>query len=116
MLIKDIITEQKDKTLPKVSQAGAVHAVRFDDLDTYYRMYRFGMAMADPHSSSHPLGPAQDTFSVWMYTDQEAEIVARGEKTFGTKGTTIVKGPSRETENINITSPVARPKRNKYGV
>lgn len=116
MLINEIITEGKNKGLPKTSQAGAVHAMRFDDLDTYYHMYRFGVAMANHSADNPPVGPARDKFTVWSYTDGDEKIVRAAEKNMGTKGTDISKSPSKETENINIVSPVAKPKRNKYGI
>jgi hypothetical protein len=116
MLINEIITEGKDKGLPKVSQAGAVHAKRYDELDTYYSMYRFGIAMAGHHKDGPAHGPAQDKFTVWAYTDGDEEIIKQAEKNFGSRGTEIAKGPSRETENIHVVSPVAKVKKNKYGV
>ena len=116
MKISDIITEGKDKDLPKTAQAGAVHAMRFDDLDTYYHMYRFGIAMANHNADNPPVGPARDKFTVWSYTDGEEQIVRAAEKNMGTKGTELAKAPSSETENIYTVSPVPKKKRNKYGV
>jgi hypothetical protein len=116
MKINEIVTESTDKQLPKVSQAGAVHAKRYDDLDTYYSMYRFGIALANHDAVNHAQGPARDKFTVWAYTDGDEEIIKKAEKSFGSKGTDIVKGPSEENDTINITSPIAKPKRNKYGV
>jgi hypothetical protein len=117
MLIREIIAEASNKNLPKVSQAAAVHAKRYDALDTYYTMYRFGIAMADHRDDNNPpLGPARDKFTVWAYTHGDEEIIRQAEKNFGTKGTEISKGPSRENGTINKTSPVAKVKKNKYGV
>jgi hypothetical protein len=116
MKINEIIAESTDKKLPKVAQAGAVHAKRYDDLDTYYGMYRFGVALANHNKDNPTQGPARDKFTVWAYTDGDEEIIKKAEKSFGTKGTDIVKGPSEENDTINITSPIAKPKRNKYGV
>jgi hypothetical protein len=116
MKINEIITEATNKGLPKVSQAGAVHAKRFDELDTYYHMYRFGIALANHNADNPPVGPARDKFTVWAYTDGDEQIIKAAEKNMGTKGTEISKSPSTETENIYTTSPVAKVNRNKYGV
>jgi hypothetical protein len=52
-----------------------------------------------------------------MYTDAEIKKVDGAAKNQGIKSTTIVaKGPSSEIDIVNTTSPVAKPKRNKYGV
>jgi hypothetical protein len=52
-----------------------------------------------------------------MYTDADEEIVNRAAKNQGITGKTLVaKGPSSELKSINTVSPVAQPKRNKYGV
>ena len=115
MLIKDIITEQKDRHLTKVSQAGAVHAVRFDDLDTYYRMYRFGMAMAD-HTITHPIGPTNRNAVIVAYSEEEEHIIKQASKQTGHKGVKVADSKSTEPDSTNKQSPVAKPKHNRYGV
>lgn len=118
MKIYEIITEDKEKKLSKTIRASAPHAKQFQGIDQYYGMYRFGIAMAgEPEKSAPKEGPAKDVPTVWMYTDAEEDIVNRAAKNQGIKGTTIVaKGPSSEIKSINKLSPVASPKRNKYGV
>jgi hypothetical protein len=118
MKIYEIITEEKEKKLPKSSREAAPHAKQFQGIDQYYGMYRFGIAMAgSPDKSTPKEGPAKDVPAVWMYTDAEKEIVGRAAKNQGIKGKTIVaQGPSAELKSVNKTSPVAKPKRNKYGV
>jgi len=117
MKIYEIITEDAAKKLSKTSREAAPYAKQMHT-DQYYGMYRFGIAMAgEPEHSAPKEGPAKDMPTVWMYTDAESDIVDRAAKNQGIKGTTIVtKGPSSELKQINTTSPVAKPKRNKYGV
>jgi hypothetical protein len=87
-------------------------------MDTYYDMYRFGVAIAG--GDTHPVtgdGPVSDSPSVWMYTQQDADKVAKAEKRQGVKGTTIIgKGQSKELDSINKKSTTASRKPNKYGV
>jgi hypothetical protein len=118
MKISEIITEAKEKKLPKSSREAAVHAKQFTDIDQYYGMYRFGIAMAaQPDHGSPAAGPAKDGPTVWMYTDAEEEIVNKAAKNQGISGKTIVaRGPSKELDTVNNISPVAKPKKNKYGV
>jgi len=117
MKIYEIITEDADKKLSKTSREAAPYAKQMN-IDQYYGMYRFGIAMAgEPEKSAPKEGPAKDNPTVWMYTAAEEDIVNKAAKNQGIQGKTIVgKGPSSELKTINTTSPVAKPKRNKYGV
>ncbi len=118
MKIIEIIVEDTSKKLPKSTREAIPHAKQFVDIDQYYGMYRFGIAMAgEPEISSPKEGPAKDVPTVWMYTDADEEIVNRAAKNQGIKGKTIVsKGTSAELKSVNKLSPVAQVKRNKYGV
>jgi hypothetical protein len=118
MKVFEIIVEAKEKQLSKSLKNAAPHARQYDDIDQYYGMYRFGIAMAkSPDDPGYSEGPAKDIPAVWMYTSADEEIVNRAEKNQGIKGKTIVqKGPSQENNTVNTVSPVATPKRNKYGV
>jgi hypothetical protein len=104
--------------LSKVEREAGVFAKRYDSLDTYYDMYRLGVTIAG--GDAHPVighGPNSDSPSVWMYTPQEAEKVAKAEKRQGIKGTTIIgKGQSSELDSTNKKSTTAVRKPNKYGV
>jgi hypothetical protein len=104
--------------LSKVEQEAGVFAKRYDTLDTYYDMYRLGVTIAG--GDAHPVtghGPNSDSPSVWMYTPEEAEKIAKAEKRQGIKGTTIIgKGQSSELESTNKKSTTAARKPNKYGV
>lgn len=118
MKIYEIIREATEKKLSKSSREAAPHAKQFQGIDQYYGMYRFGIAMAgEPEKSAPKEGPAKDVPAVWMYTDAEEEIVSKAAKNQGIKGKTIVaRGPSAELKSVNTVSPVAKIKKNKYGV
>jgi hypothetical protein len=116
MKIRDIINETR-KRLPQTVRKAGVHARHYDKMDTFYDLYRFGIAMAANKSpAQHAQGPIGDNPSVWMYTDADAEIVNDAEKAQGVKSRTIVKNPSSEPKTTNVKSPVAKRKKNKYGV
>lgn len=117
MRAKDFIIEtNKQSHVRKGLEHSGMHAKRYDNLDTFYDMYRLGVAMAgDAKSPSQ--GPVGSSPTVWVRNDEEAAILAKAERTTGIVGTVVVpKGPSEELPNTETASPVAKPKRNKYGV
>ena len=117
MKASEFITEtnKKGKVRKALKHAGP-HARRYDGLDTYYDMYRLGIALADHTAPS--VGPTSHSPAVWVQGSEEAEMLDKAERAIGAKGTVVVPtGPSEELPKvINSTSPVAKPKRNKYGV
>ena len=91
------------------------YAKRYDDLDTFYDMYRLGVALANDKAPSR--GVVSNSPTVWVRNDEEAEMLANAERTMGIKGTVVVpQGDSEELPNIETVSPIAKIKRNKYGV
>lgn len=90
-------------------------AKRYDQLDTFYDMYRLGIALANHEAPRH--GAVSHSPTVWVRGPEEEEMLAKAERSLGLAGTVIVpSGPSEEMPSVGIVSPVAKPKRNKYGV
>lgn len=118
MRAKDFITEtNKDIHVRKGLAHSGIYAKRYDNMtDTFYPMYRLGVAMAGDENTASK-GPVRAVPSVWMRNAEEAEIVAKAERTVGAVGTVIVpKGPSEELPGTETVSPVASIKKNKYGI
>ncbi len=116
MKASEFITEtnKKGQVRKALKQAGP-YAKRYDDLDTFYDMYRLGVALADGSADSR--GPASNSPTVWVNGPEEEAMLNKAERAIGTKGTVVVpKGPSEELPIVNSVSPVAKPKKNKYGV
>ena len=110
------LQEGKSGKFKNIMKHSGIEARRYDSADTYYDMYRLGIAMASDGTSASR-GMVGDSPSVWIRNDVEAAIVDKAEKDVGKKGTRIIpKGPSEETNSVNTASPVATPKRNQYGV
>jgi len=89
-----------------------------DKIGHYYDMYRFGVAAAVSPDMEHDfsrttVGPAMMTL---QYSDADAEILNKAEKIMGMNGKSINSTGSTEVDDTHIHSPVAKPKRNKYGV
>jgi hypothetical protein len=80
-----------------------------------YAAYRFGMAMAD-HTINYPEGPVSNSAVIVAYTPEEEAIIKAGTKQTGHKGVLVADKTSREPDSTNKNSPVARNKKNKYGV
>lgn len=80
-----------------------------------YAAYRFGMAMAD-HGGNEAEGPVSNSAVITAYSAGEEEIIKGAIKQTGHKGILVADRTSHEPDNTNSQSPVARPKKNKYGV
>jgi hypothetical protein len=110
-------TKGRSDPLSKSVQQAGPYAKRYDDMaDTFYPMYRFGIAIAGDKDTPSK-GPVRAVPTIWMRNAEEAEIVAKAERTVGIKGTVVVpNGDSEELSDTNSVSAVAKPKRNKYGI
>jgi len=80
-----------------------------------YMQYRFGMAMANPDMPR--AGAMSGDPLITAYTDAELQKVKDAAKSIGAGAIThLSDGVSNEADGGNTTSPVAKPKKNKYGV
>jgi hypothetical protein len=87
-------------------------------LGHYYDMYRFGVAAAVSPDMEHDfprqsVGPAMMTL---QYSKADTEILNRAEKIMGVKGKGINAQGSNEVKDVHTMSPVAKRKKNRYGV
>jgi len=106
---------KKGQIRKNLKQSGPF-AKRYDELDTFYDMYRLGIALANDKAPSR--GVTSNSPAVWVRNDEEAEMLSNAERSMGIKGTVVVpNGKSSEMKDVvNTTSPIANPKRNKYGI
>jgi hypothetical protein len=80
-----------------------------------YATYRFGLAMAD-HTINYAEGPTSNSAVIVAYTPEEEEIIKAGTRQTGHKGKLVADRGSNEPQSTETHSPVAKPKRNRYGV
>ena len=90
--------------------------------DSTYTSYRLGMAVA----GSNGKDPIDMDGKSWAgksktthpYTEEEQEMLKQAYKAVGAKYKDLNHGDMRslELDSTNTVSPVAKPKRNKYGV
>jgi len=117
MRAKEFLNEANaDKPIRSNMKVSGPYAKRYDDIGTYYDMYRLGVAIAGgEHTPAE--GPARDSPTVWITNDIDDEKIKTAERVLGIKGTVVVpKGPSEEYKDTETVSPVASIKRNKYGI
>jgi hypothetical protein len=80
-----------------------------------YLAYRFAMAMAN-HEIKNETGPTDEYAVISAYTEGEQEIISAAMQKTGKKAITVADAGSREPKTTNIASPVARIKKNRFGV
>jgi len=117
MRAREFLNEQNaDKPIRSNMKVSGPYAKRYDDIGTYYDMYRLGVAIAGG-ANTPAEGPTRDSPTVWIMNDAEDEKIKTAERALGIKGTVVVpKGPSEEYTDTNDKSPIASIKRNRYGV
>ena len=119
MKIFEIVTEAKGKIRKGVANAlSNVSSYPYLDNNAHpYMAYRFGVALAkSPNDVTEKEGPIGSEFTTIGYTDADQEIIDHTRKEFGFKKRTHSTKGSVELDVVNKTSPVAKPKKNKYGV
>ena len=79
-----------------------------------YQAYRFGLAMANHEIA--PTSPTSQHAVISAYTPEEEEIIHAGERATGHKGRVVADRGSHEPNSTDAVSPVAKTKRNRYGV
>jgi hypothetical protein len=119
MRAKEFIKESV-KPLRRSAKAAIPDMQMFPKLDnsSIYDMYRYGIALAgspDSATMDHD-GPAKSKMVTIAYTEGDADIINKTNKHMGVKGKAISDKRSHESNTVETQSPVAKPKRNKYGV
>lgn len=102
-----LILEKKSK-FPINAQNAIVHAKTYGNMDSFYNLYRFGIAVAGhPNNDPPNEGPAGNHPTVYYYAGEE-EKIKNAERVTGAKGKKISAGlGSKEMKHINTVSPVA---------
>ena len=130
MRAKEFITEAGQKNHGKASKIrdradaalpGVFVQRQLRNTDTYMQM-RYGMALASARAEKAGLVDF-DQESAWaenfinvMWADEDEETVMLASKLMGVTPSMISDKKSREPKSTETQSPVAQPKRNRYGV
>lgn len=87
------------------------------DNSSPYDAYRFGIALAGAPSKSMPKrGPVKQNMVTLGYSDVDDEIAVAAGKIMGVRSKMLTPKGSNEKTNTNTASPIAKIKKNKYGV
>ena len=128
MRYKEIISEADGGKISKREQQATAGLHTYDDgpnLGTFgsdYGQYRLMMALACSDGKNpinmDPLSWIAKQKTAHPYTDIESEMLKQGYNIIGLNYKDLNKGDmkSKELDSTNKASPVAKPKRNKYGV
>ena len=114
MRAKEFIVERKFKDRKSKPLSTAYNFTSMPG-DSAYRIYRLGLAMANP-DIENTMGPAAANAVVMAYTPEEEDIVLRASKKTGDTHKLLTDRGSTEPNSIDTVSPVANSKRNRYGV
>ena len=91
----------------------------FPDIPShYYDMYRFGMHMAGSPDGQkmEKRGAVGNQLVTLAYSDADADIVNKSAKAMNISIKALSSDGSEESKEINQTSPIAKPKRNRFGI
>lgn len=125
MRAHEFITERKEGRLTKRQQQPTKGLNTYSDAEMWnsdYTLYRLGLAVACTDGKTAPdmdmkswIGKKKSTHP---YTPEEQEMLILAYKAAGANYTDINKGDmeSKELDSTEVVSPVAQPKRNRYGV
>jgi hypothetical protein len=87
-----------------------------------YMQYRYGLAMAAAradaagHVNFEQESPWAENLTIVGYTPEDSDLVNMADKLMGVKATRIADDASRESEETSPKSPIAKKKKNRYGV
>jgi len=122
MRIRELL-EAKSSDLSKEAKAAIPGATSSGVPDmssgpsNYYHKYRVGIAMASSPDTGgiSNIGPTSDDMVTIGYTPADRDIADRAYAAMGYKRKKVTSDKSRE-HDAHTVSPVAKPKKNKYGV
>lgn len=80
-----------------------------------YEIYKFSINLAN-HKENYGDHPDRNQAMSFPYSDSDEEILDATEDMQGVKPETMANKGSKEIEDINTKSPVAKKKKNRYSV
>ena len=125
MKVYDIISEAKQASLSKRQSQSSRGISTYGDaeqMNSDYVLFKLGQAMAGTDGKTIPEIDAKSWYgkkkTIHPYTEVENEMFKKAAKAVGADYKDLNHGDmeSRELDTTNKTSPVAKIKKNKYGV
>lgn len=125
MRATEFISETRDTKMTKRQNQSTVGVHTYGDgehVSGDYTSYRLGMAVAGADGTNKldmdPKSWVGKKKTAHPYTQEESDMLKQAYKAVGAVYKDVNKGDmrSRELDTTNNVSPVAKPKRNQYGV
>ena len=122
MKLRELLGEGGNNPLAKTEKAAIKGAVTTPNANNNggdaYKSYRFGLALAGaPHYPTKATNDIAGDPLLTTYTQEEYDMIQYAGKQANVGPIkNITSNKSEELKDTNKTSPIANPKRNKYGV
>ncbi len=125
MKVTEVISEAIQGKMSKRAEQASRGVNTYGDAEhrsSDYVAYRLGMAVAGTDGKNTPTMDRKSWIgkdkSTHPYTEEEQEMLKKAYKAVGADWKDLNHGDMRsmELDSTNKTSPVSKPKRNKYGV
>lgn len=117
MKVNEIVSEAKLRKGTTNALSNLQSYPHLDNNANPYLAYRFGIELAGaPDVDADQQAGTGSEFVTVGYSDADEEIINHASKKFGLKRKTHGGKGSVELDSVGKTSPVAKPKKNKYGV
>jgi hypothetical protein len=125
MRLRELINERKEGKLTKRQKEPTRGVSVYSDAEkanSDYVAFKLGQAMAGTDGKLVPDIDSKSWFgkkkTIHPYTEVEHEMFVKASKAVGANFKDLNKGDMRslELKSTNTVSPVAKPKKNKYGV
>jgi hypothetical protein len=119
MRAREFLTETEEYF--DLSNPAILRARYFPDMDRFYELYRLTLDIVSNNEEMRhkvdDLGwPASNNAIMFAYTDQEDKTINTVLKKRGYKQTKTTSDKSKELKSVHTTSPVAKIKKNQFGV
>lgn len=123
MRAREFVLEDVNTMRGKETATGADHVIPgariWPELDNSspYMAYRYGIALAGaPHNGMPKKGPVKQNMVTLGYTEEDDAIAVAAGKIMGVKSRQLTPKGSTEMSDTGTTSPVAKKKKNRFGV
>lgn len=114
MKITDILVEAKSSHTETV-QSAIPNGQVWPEMDQFYELYRFSLAMAGAPNYSVPAeGATGQSPTTVAYSQADQDIINYAAKATGQRGVAMAPGPSVEVGGTSTLSPFSKVKNPKF--
>ncbi len=115
MRAKEFITEQSSSVHP-YDEKRLANIMVLPNIDQFYEFYRFMISVACSPGMPSPDDDLNNKPAAIAYTQADEDKLKHALRIMGKKGKWMTSGEAKEPNDTSVVSPVAKIKKNKYGV